>query len=170
MCLFEKPQLINDQMQALLWGVSVSPNQRCASRSLLCRRKIFSRSEEYLTWHSKSQKETREKIFIENVVVRCGFVEKWPFNHLCHYERLRLQQIEKGYSNVSTSLKKALCLAVIKAVVLKKENVFWSCQNCGVKDKFWVLVRNRTSEDRIPCSDALPLLYHWATGSSWVIS
>ena len=34
--------------------------------------------------------------------------------------RLRLQQIEKGYSNVSTSLKKALCLAVIKAVVFEE--------------------------------------------------
>ena len=38
-----------------------------------------------------------------------------------------------------------------------REIYFSSCHERGTKNKFRVLMRNRTSDLQIPCSDALPL-------------
>ena len=38
-----------------------------------------------------------------------------------------------------------------------RETCFSSCHERGTKKKFWVPMRNQTSDLRIPCSDALPL-------------
>ena len=43
--------------------------------------------------------------------------------------------------------------------------VIWSCHERGTKKTFWVPTRNRTSNQRIPRSDALPLSHRDATVS-----
>ena len=48
---------------------------------------------------------------------------------------------------------------------LAPENVFSSCHEHGTKKKFWVPIRNRTSDLRIPRSDALPLSHRDSTVS-----
>ena len=40
--------------------------------------------------------------------------------------------------------------------------VIWSCHERGTKKTFWVPMRNRTSDQRIPRSDALPLSHREA--------
>ena len=46
-----------------------------------------------------------------------------------------------------------------------KKDVFPSCHERGTKKKFWVPMRNRTSDLRIPHSDALPLSHRDSTVS-----
>ena len=48
---------------------------------------------------------------------------------------------------------------------LAPENVFSSCHERGTKKKFWFPIRNRTSDLRIPRSDALPLSHRDSTVS-----
>ena len=48
---------------------------------------------------------------------------------------------------------------------LAPENVFSSCHEHGTKKKFWVPIRNRTLDLRIPRPDALPLSHRDSTVS-----
>ena len=46
-----------------------------------------------------------------------------------------------------------------------RDRYFSSCHERGTKKKFWVPMRNRTSDLRIPRSDALPLSHRDSTVS-----
>ena len=52
---------------------------------------------------------------------------------------------------------------LLESPLISRMMFFSSCHECGTKKKFWVFTRNRTSDLRIPRSDALPLSHRDST-------
>ena len=78
---------------------------------------------------------------------------------------IRLWTIPPSNAVISESADELEPHGLVTISPLAPENVFSSCHERGTKNKFWVPMRNRTWNLRIPRSDALPLSHRGSTVS-----